>query len=129
LADAATSAVTIGIVAGLVVGKTLGIAGAVVIAIRLGIARLPSQATITQVIGVSVVAGIGFTVSLFIAGLAFDDSSTIAQSKIGILAGSVAAAVIGAAILARSGRQPQPEQTITKGSANRNAATLIGGEN
>ena len=110
LSAAVTSPVTIGIAVGLVVGKTLGIAGAVLVAVRAGIAPLPAQATTTQVIGVCALAGIGFTVSLFIASLAFDDAATISEAKIGILAASIVAAVLGATILLRAGTtHPEPE--------------------
>jgi len=102
LADAATSTVTLGIGVGLIIGKVVGIVGAVAIAVRFGVARLPGGATMTSVVGVSALAGIGFTVSLFITGLAYDDAQTISEAKIGILAASLAAALLGATILARS---------------------------
>lgn len=109
LSAAVTSPVTIGIAVGLVVGKTIGVAGAVYVAVRTGIAPLPAHATPSQVIGVCALAGIGFTVSLFIASLAFDDAATISEAKIGILAASVVAAVLGATILLRAGAaQPEP---------------------
>ena len=60
----------------------------------------------TQVIGVTAVAGIGFTVSLFISGLAFDDPKAVSEAKIGILAASIVAAALGAAILRRSQTGP-----------------------
>ena len=103
LSDAATSSVTLGIAGGLIIGKIVGITGAVVLAVKLGIARLPAQSTMTHVVGVSALAGIGFTVSLFISGLAYDDPTTISNAKVGILAASVVAAVLGAAILVRAG--------------------------
>ena len=109
LSAAVTSPVTLGIAVGLVVGKTVGIAGAVFVAVRTGVAPLPAQATSTQVIGVCALAGIGFTVSLFITGLAFDDAATVSEAKIGILAASIVAAVLGATILLRAGAaQPEP---------------------
>jgi NhaA family Na+:H+ antiporter len=106
LADAATSRVSLGIGAGLIIGKIVGITGAVAIAVRSGAARLPNGATMTQVIGVTAVAGIGFTVSLFISGLAFDDPKAVSEAKIGILAASIVAAALGAAILRRSQAGP-----------------------
>ncbi len=109
LSAAVTSPVALGIAVGLVVGKTVGIAGAVFVAVRTGVAPLPAQATSTQVIGVCALAGIGFTVSLFITGLAFDDAATVSEAKIGILAASIVAAVLGATILLRAGAaQPEP---------------------
>lgn len=99
LSDAATSSVTIGIAAGLVVGKIIGILGAVTLVVRMGWGRLPTGSTMTQVIGIAAVAGIGFTVSLFISGLAFEDASIVSEAKIGVLAASLIAAISGAAIL------------------------------
>ena len=102
LSDAASSAVTIGIAAGLVLGKIIGIAGAVLIATRIGVARLPDGATYTHIVGVSALAGIGFTVSLFISTLAYDVPQIVSEAKIGILAASVVAAVLGATILTKA---------------------------
>ena len=73
LSDAVTSPITIGVLLGLVVGKLAGITAFTWLATRLGIGALPDGATWRGVVGVSAVAGIGFTVSLFITGLAFDD--------------------------------------------------------
>jgi len=98
LSDAVTSPVTLGVAAGLVVGKILGVSLATFIAVRSGIAELPRAATWTHVFGLSAIAGIGFTVSLFITGLAFDDPFAD-RARIGILAASAIAAVIGSLIL------------------------------
>jgi Na+:H+ antiporter, NhaA family len=95
IADALTSPVTIGIVLGLVVGKVVGIAGASSIASAAGVARAPLGVRLSHLVGAGAVAGIGFTVSLFITELAFDDPATIAEAKIGILAASVLAGAIG----------------------------------
>ena len=84
-----------GVVAGLVVGKVVGIAGAAWLAVRLGWGDLPAGATWRHLIGVAAVAGIGFTVSLFVAGLAFDDTTLVDAAKLGILGGSALAATIG----------------------------------
>lgn len=97
--------VVVGIVVGLVVGKALGITGATWLAVRTGLGRLPPGATWRQVFGVATVAGIGFTVSLFIAGLAFTPGSAIEDSaKVGILLASTAAAVLGTLVL-RAGQE------------------------
>ncbi|MDH3294558.1 MAG: Na+/H+ antiporter NhaA, partial [Acidimicrobiia bacterium] len=108
MAQAARSSVTLGIVVGLVVGKTLGIAGSVGIAVWTGLARLPGQSTPAHLTGVCAVAGIGFTVSLFISGLAYDAPAVIEEAKIGILVASLLAAGLGTGILIRAGR-PRPE--------------------
>jgi NhaA family Na+:H+ antiporter len=94
-------AVALGIGVGLVAGKVIGITGATWLAVRTGVGRLPSGVTVRQLVGVAGVAGIGFTVSLFIAGLAFPPEAPglEAAAKIGILIASVVAAVVGSAIL------------------------------
>ncbi|MGH9231770.1 MAG: Na+/H+ antiporter NhaA [Acidimicrobiales bacterium] len=101
LADAATSPVTLGIVAGLVVGKTVGVAGAIALGRRLGLGVLPPGVTMQHVVGMGGLAGIGFTVSLFVTGLAFTDGALADQAKLGILAASVLAAAVGAVVLRR----------------------------
>jgi Na+:H+ antiporter, NhaA family len=103
-------AVGLGILVGLVVGKTIGIAGSSWIALRLGVGVLPSGMTMRHVVGVAAVAGVGFTVSLFIAELAFPgDPALIAAAKIGILTASVVAACLGAGLLFVSSRRPAPD--------------------
>ena len=97
--DAATSPVTVGVIAGLVVGKFVGITGTVYAATRLRLIRLPDGVTMHQVAGMALLAGIGFTVSLFIAGLAYTDATLDAQAKIGILAASAFAGLLGSAVL------------------------------
>ncbi|MDP1819854.1 MAG: Na+/H+ antiporter NhaA [Acidimicrobiales bacterium] len=99
LGDAATSPVTLGVAFGLVVGKLVGVAGAILLATRLGIGRLPDPVTPRHVVGMAGVAGIGFTVSIFIAGLAFDDPALTDEATIGILGASLLAAGLGCAIL------------------------------
>lgn len=99
LANAASSPVTLGVVLGLVVGKVVGVAGAIALAARLGIARLPGSVTNRHILGMAALAGIGFTVSIFITGLAFEDPLLTDQAKIGVLAASAIAAAVGALIL------------------------------
>ncbi|MES3033012.1 MAG: Na+/H+ antiporter NhaA [Gemmatimonadota bacterium] len=97
-ADAGVSLVgpvSIGVTLGLVLGKPLGILLATWIATRLG-ATLPSGASWATIAGVAVLAGIGFTMSLFVAGLAFPGSALLAQAKLGIVLASVVAGLIGA---------------------------------
>ncbi len=84
---------------GLVVGKSVGIAGFTAAGLRLGAGRLPGGVRFGHVVGGAVLAGVGFTVSLFVADLAFDAPDLVAQAKIGILLGSVVAGGGGAAIL------------------------------
>ena len=99
IGDAVTSRVTLGVAAGLLLGKLVGITGAVFLATRLRIATLPSGVTLPHIAGMALLAGIGFTVSLFIAGLAFDDPGLEDQAKIGILVISIVAAVAGSVVL------------------------------
>jgi NhaA family Na+:H+ antiporter len=109
VADAVGSPVTLGVVAGLVVGKLVGVAGAIALGQHLGLGELPAGVTTRHVVGMAGLAGIGFTVSLFVTGLAFDDPALTDQAKLGILAASVLAAAVGAAILMRSGKgEPEP---------------------
>jgi Na+:H+ antiporter, NhaA family len=105
VSDALTSSVAGGIVVGLVVGKFVGIAGFTWLASRLRLARLPEDATWSGILGVSALAGIGFTVSIFITDLAFAGTSLDDQAKIAILAASVLAAAIGSALLVTLSRR------------------------
>jgi NhaA family Na+:H+ antiporter len=98
----------LGIAAGLFIGKQAGIFGAIRLAVALGIARPPRGATWLQIYGMAVLCGIGFTMSLFIGGLAFAGQEQLADDvRIGVLTGSLFSAVIGFAILALA--RPHPE--------------------
>ena len=99
LSDAATSRAGWGVAIGLMLGKPLGIALASWAAVRLGLAALPNGARWSHVVALSMVAGIGFTVSLFITNLAFTDASLIQEAKIGILAGSALVSGAGLVVL------------------------------
>jgi Na+:H+ antiporter, NhaA family len=101
LADAASSRVAWAIAAGLVVGKLLGIAGATFLALRLRWGELPEDVGRGQVWGIAALGGIGFTVSLFIAQLAYEAPDVIDTAKVGIFAGSLASGTLGAFLLAR----------------------------
>ena len=105
-ADSITSpsAVMSGVAVALVAGKFIGVTLFSWVAVRLGFGRLPDGVRWGHVMGVGAVAGIGFTVSLFITGLAFDDTAIQDDAKIGILAASIIAALAGAAILAAAAR-------------------------
>ncbi|HZH47961.1 MAG TPA: Na+/H+ antiporter NhaA [Roseococcus sp.] len=90
----------LGVAAGLFVGKLLGVFGLSALTIRLGIAPMPAGANWAQLLGVSLLCGIGFTMSLFIGALAFADSPALQdQVKVGILSGSLAAGLAGWAVL------------------------------
>jgi NhaA family Na+:H+ antiporter len=98
------STVLTGVAVALVVGKIVGVASFSWLAVRLRLGRLPDGARWSQIIGVGAVAGIGFTVSLFITGLAFDSQELQDDAKIGTLIASVVAAGGGAVILGLAGR-------------------------
>lgn len=98
LRAAATSRVTIGIVVALVVGKSLGITASTLLALRLRVGILPGDIQRGQLVGGATLAGIGFTVALFIADLAFTDPDLHNEAVVGILAGSVIAATLGTLI-------------------------------
>jgi Na+:H+ antiporter, NhaA family len=106
LAEAVGSPVTAGVVLRLVVGKLVGISGAAWLALRLRIGALPEGVTGRQVMTVAAVAGIGFTVALFIASLAYPAPDLQDQARVGILAGSLLAATLGAVLLHRSLPRP-----------------------
>ncbi|MBI2323245.1 MAG: Na+/H+ antiporter NhaA [Chloroflexi bacterium] len=95
--------VALGVLLGLVVGKPVGIVGASWLAVRLGIASMPPGATWRQVLGVGFLGGIGFTMSLFIAGLAFAGTPLQDAAKVGILGASVVAGLVGWWILRSAG--------------------------
>jgi NhaA family Na+:H+ antiporter len=100
LEAARSSTVTWGVALGLVVGKTVGVFGAAMISIRIGWARMPRGATLLHMVGIAMAAGIGFTVALFVTGLAFTDVTTTDEAKVGILFASLVAG-IGATVILR----------------------------
>ena len=93
--------VVLGIVLGLVLGKPVGLLGAAWLAVRAGLADLPEGVTWRQMTGVGVLAGIGFTMSLFIASLAFPQPELLATAKLGILIASLVAGSAGLLLLRR----------------------------
>lgn len=99
-----TDAVALGIVAGLVVGKGVGIFGTTWLVARLTRARLDPSLSWLDVLGVAILGGVGFTVSLLIGGLAFDAPERVEQVKVGVLVGSLLAAVIAGGLLTSRNR-------------------------
>ncbi|MCS7209304.1 MAG: Na+/H+ antiporter NhaA, partial [Fimbriimonadales bacterium] len=96
-----------GVVLGLLVGKPLGITLFSWLAVRLGLAQLPQGISFVHILGVGFLAGIGFTMALFIGGLAFS-GDTLNYAKLGILLGSTVAGIVGFTLL-RLWTRPQPE--------------------
>lgn len=95
VSDAAGSPITLGVMLGLVLGKFAGVVGAAWLAVRLRLTHLPSDIGWPHVAGIGLLAGIGFTVSLFVAGLAYDDPALAADAKMGIFAASLVAGLAG----------------------------------
>jgi NhaA family Na+:H+ antiporter len=124
LGAAVASPVAWGAALGLLAGKAIGITLTSLAALRLGIGSLPEGMSIRHVLGVATLGGIGFTVSLFIAELAFEGTALLAEAKIGILAGSVASSLAGAALLRAAGR-PRPADGPANGSAGGEAGPAV----
>jgi len=97
--DMVVAPLSLGIMLGLFVGKQLGIMSFMFTAYRAGIVHLPAESTWRELYGVAILCGIGFTMSLFIGLLAFDDAENIAITKLAVLCGSVVSAIVGAAVL------------------------------
>jgi len=96
LGETIMTSVSMGIIVGLIAGKVLGIFGVAWLAIKLGIATLPKDSTMNQIFGVAFLGGIGFTMSIFVADLAFiKNPELIFQAKVGILAASLFAGLFG----------------------------------
>ncbi|NMZ04214.1 Na+/H+ antiporter NhaA [Pseudomonas proteolytica] len=105
--DSFTHHVPMGIAAGLLVGKTVGVFGLTWLAVKTGLAALPTGANWGQVMGVAILCGIGFTMSLFVGSLAFVPGSSeyAGMDRMGILTGSILAALIGYAVTAMASRK------------------------
>jgi len=91
--------VPLGIVLGLFVGKQVGVIVFTWLTVQLGLAKLPQDATWTTIYGVAILCGIGFTMSLFIGGLAFSDPAYMNQVRLAVLLGSFLAAIVGYLVL------------------------------
>lgn len=96
--------ISLGVILGLIVGKPVGIVLFSFAAVVLRIAVLPQSVSRIQLLGAGILGGIGFTMSLFITNLAFDDPLHLAAAKVGILAGSLSAGIIGWVLLRTTGR-------------------------
>jgi NhaA family Na+:H+ antiporter len=91
--------VSLGVVVGLLGGKTVGVLLGAALAVGAGLGQLPARTSWRQMVGLSVCAGIGFTVALFVTTLSFDDAVLADQAKVGILVGSLLAGVVGYGLL------------------------------
>jgi NhaA family Na+:H+ antiporter len=99
-----TGSIPLGIIAGLFLGKQLGVFLFSLGAIMMGAAEMPGRTTLTQFYGATILTGIGFTMSLFIGTLAFDDESIMEQVRLGVLIASLLSGVMAAVILVLFGR-------------------------
>ncbi|MEB2848066.1 Na+/H+ antiporter NhaA [Endobacterium cereale] len=102
-----TEPLTMGVAAGLLLGKLVGVLGTVAVLVNLKLAELPAQASWGQMAGVALLCGIGFTMSLFLGLLAFNDPNVQDHVKIGILLGSLTSGLIGAVLLTAFGRRSE----------------------
>ena len=110
LDKAITHPVALGVAIGLLVGKTIGISVFSYVAVKLGLAKLPRNTGWSHIIGVAAVAGIGFTVALFVTALAFDPGDLADRAKTGIFLGSITAGLVGTAFLRI--KKPLPDPSI-----------------
>jgi Na+:H+ antiporter, NhaA family len=109
LSDADGRRVALAVALGLVVGKFVGIAGATLGALKLRLGALPSGVDVGGLLGAAALGGIGFTVSLFITPLAYENPLLVGAAKLGILGGSLVSAAVGIAIFAATGVHPTRE--------------------
>ena len=101
---------------GLPLGKFIGIGGFCGLAVKLGVARLPHGVSWAHLLGAAWLGGIGFTMSLFISQLAFTDPAQLELAKIGILSGSLIAALLGLCWLLACTAKPQPGPAAARAS-------------
>ena len=106
LAGVSLSSISLGVLVGLVIGKPLGVLGAAWLAVRSGVAALPEGVTWRSLSGVGFLAGIGFTVSLFVSNLAFTNELLLNQAKLGVLTGTLVSATLGLTWLLLPGKKP-----------------------
>ena len=99
-----TGSIPLGIIVGLFIGKQIGVFLFSLGAIRLGLAELPGRTTLVQLYGAAILTGIGFTMSLFVGTLAFDNETAMVQVRIGVLVASLLSAVTAIAILSSANR-------------------------
>ena len=114
--EAFSHRVTWGVMLGLVVGKTIGISGATLLAVRLKVGRLPHDVSTRLVIGAGALGGIGFTVSLFVTELAYGDAAFGDEARLGVIVGSTTAALIGSVICLSDRRMRRSSPAVGEAS-------------
>ncbi|MBF9032079.1 Na+/H+ antiporter NhaA [Rhodobacterales bacterium HKCCE3408] len=100
----------LGIAAGLLIGKQVGVFGVTMLLIRTGLARMPHGATAMHIYGVACLAGVGFTMSLFIGSLSFSDPAMTNDVRLGVLTGSILSGILGYVALMLAGRPVEDEE-------------------
>ena len=101
----------LGIALGLIVGKQIGVFGLTMLMVKTGIAKMPHGATALHIYGISCLAGVGFTMSLFIGGLSFADAEMMNQVRLGVLSGSIVSGILGFTALMLASRQ-SPQENV-----------------
>ena len=99
----------LGIALGLIVGKQIGVFGLTMLMVKTGIAKMPHGATALHIYGISCLAGVGFTMSLFIGGLSFAHAEMMNQVRLGVLSGSIVSGILGYTALMLASRQSPQE--------------------
>ena len=110
LNDILSSSITLGVLLGLVVGKFIGVLIFCWVAVKMKIAALPQGVSWKQIIGVALLAGIGFTMSLFITTLAFNDAQLVTDAKLGIFIASIISGAVGYFVLKKASTTPKPSE-------------------
>lgn len=119
--DKLADSIPLGIALGLVIGKPVGVLAASALAIGLGVGRMPEGTTWPQMLGASLLAGIGFTMSLFIGNLAFPGPEHAADVRIGVLVGSIVSAIAGYLVLAASTPKTIADKSVRQHQKQRGA--------
>jgi NhaA family Na+:H+ antiporter len=126
LLEALTHPVALGVAIGLFLGKLTGVTAFAWLAVRLGWGKLPKLTTWTHIVGLGALAGVGFTVAIFVAGLAFDDPTLNDRAKTGIFLGSFVAGVVGYTMLRMMKTTPAPDAKKVPASAESTARIVTG---
>ena len=109
------SPLPLGIALGLIIGKQLGVFGVTFLMVKSGMARLPHGANWMHIYGIACLAGIGFTMSLFIGSLSFSDQSLMNEVRLGVLSGSIVSALLGLAVLFAAGQEKVESPAVVTG--------------
>ncbi|MEP1537117.1 MAG: Na+/H+ antiporter NhaA [Paracoccaceae bacterium] len=103
----------LGIAAGLIIGKQVGVFGLAMLMIKTGLAKMPHGANVLHIYGIACLAGVGFTMSLFIGGLSYGDPTMMNDVRLGVLSGSIVSGIAGYIALMIASRPPEDEAQTT----------------